>query len=71
MMKTFEKASAEEFAIISSFKENGQHVVRYSNIEWCDVWGDSTTEQILTKKVVFRVVVFAILIRHTRFGFKH
>ena len=33
MMKTYEKGSAEEIAIISSFKENGNHVVRYSSNE--------------------------------------
>ena len=29
MTKTYVKGSAEEIAIISSFKENGNHVVRY------------------------------------------
>ena len=29
MMKTYVKGSAEEITIISSFKENGNHVVRY------------------------------------------
>ena len=33
MMKTYEKGSAEEIAIISSFKENRNHVVTYSSKE--------------------------------------
>ena len=33
MMKTYEKGSDEEIAIISSFKENRNHVVRYSSSE--------------------------------------
>ena len=44
MMKTYEKGSAEEIAIISSFKENGNHIVRYSSNEWSGVWSDLTTE---------------------------
>ena len=42
MMKTYEKGSAAEIAIISSFKENGNHAVRYSGNEWCCVWSDLT-----------------------------
>ena len=49
MMKTFEKGTAEEIAIISSFKENGNHVVRYSSNEWSGVWSDLTIEQTLMK----------------------
>ena len=49
MMKTYEKGSAEEIAIISSFKENGNHVVRYSSNEWSGVWSDLTIEQTLMK----------------------
>ena len=49
MMKTYEKGSAEEIAIIGSFKENGNHVVRYSSNEWSGVWSDLTTEQTLMK----------------------
>ena len=40
MMKTYEKGSAEDIAIISSFMENGNHVVRYSSNEWSHVWSD-------------------------------
>ena len=50
MMKTYEKGSAEEIAIISSFKENGNHFVRYSSNEWSGVWSDLTIEQTLLKK---------------------
>ena len=46
MMKTYGKGSAEENAIIRSFKENGNHVVRYSSNEWSGVWSDLTIEQI-------------------------
>ena len=49
MMKTYEKGSAEEIAIISSFKENGNHVVRYSSNDWSGVWSDLTIEQTLMK----------------------
>ena len=34
MMKRYEQGSAEEIEIISSFKDNGNHVVRYSSNEW-------------------------------------
>ena len=51
MMKTYEKGSAEEIAIISSFKENENHVVRYSGNESSGVWNDLTIEQTLMKKV--------------------
>ena len=57
MMKTYEKGSAEEIAIISNFNENGNHVVRYSSHEWSGVWIDLTVEQrirrIRSSKVVF------------------
>ena len=43
-MKSYEKGSAEEIAIISSFKENGNHVVSYSSNEWSGVWSDITIE---------------------------
>ena len=49
MMKTYEKGSVEEIAIISSFKENGNQVVRYSSNEWSGVKSDLTIEQILMK----------------------
>ena len=49
MMKTYEKGSAEEIATISSFKENGNHVVRYSSNEWSRVWSDLTIEQTMMK----------------------
>ena len=49
MMKTHEKGSAEEIAIINSFKENGNHVVTYSSNEWSGVWSDLTIEQTLMK----------------------
>ena len=45
----YEKGSAEEIAIISSFKQNGSHVVRYSSSEWSNVWSDLTIEQTLMK----------------------
>ena len=45
-MKTYEKGSAEEIAIIRSFKENGNHVVRYSSNEWSGGWSDLTIENI-------------------------
>ena len=34
MMKRYEQGSPEEIEIISSFKDNGNHVVRYSSNEW-------------------------------------
>ena len=40
MMKTYEKGSVEEIEIISSFKKNGNHAVRYSSNEWSGVWID-------------------------------
>ena len=46
MTKTYEKESAEEITIISSFKENGNRVVRYSSNEWSGIWSDLTIEQI-------------------------
>ena len=49
MMKTYEKGSAEEIATISSFKENGNHVVRYSSNDWSRVWSDLTIEQTMMK----------------------
>ena len=49
LMKAYEKGSAEETAIISSFTENGNHVVRYSCYEWSGVWSDLTIEQNLIK----------------------
>ena len=49
MMKTYEKGLAEEIAIISSFKENGNHVVMYSSNEWSGVWSDLIIEQTLMK----------------------
>ena len=49
MKKTYEKGSAEEIAIISSFKENGIPVVRYSSNEWSSVWSDLTIQQTLMK----------------------
>ena len=54
MMKTFEKGTAEEIAIISSFKENGNHVVRYSSNEWSGVWSDLTIEQTLNEEFEVR-----------------
>ena len=42
MMKAYEKGSVEEIAIISSFQENGNHVVRYSSNDWSSVWSDLT-----------------------------
>ena len=50
MMKTYEKGSAEEMAIIYSSKENGKHVVRYSSNEWPSVWSNLIIEQTLMKK---------------------
>ena len=49
MMKTYEKGSTEEIAIISTFKENGNHVVRYSSNEWSGVLSDLKIEQTLMK----------------------
>ena len=49
MMKAYEKGSAEEIAIINSFKQNGNHVVRYSGNKWSGVWRDLTIEQTLMK----------------------
>ena len=48
MVKTYEKGSAEEIAIISSFKKNRNHV-RYSSNEWSSVWSDLAIEQTLSK----------------------
>ena len=45
MMKTHEKGSAEEILIISSFNENGSHVVRYSRNGCSGVSSDLTIEQ--------------------------
>ena len=38
MKKTYKKGSTEEIAIISSFKKNGNHVIRYSSNGWSGVW---------------------------------
>ena len=38
MKKTYQKGSTEEIAIISSFKKNGNHVIRYSSNGWSGVW---------------------------------
>ena len=53
MMKKYEKGSAEETAIISNFKKNGNHIVRYSSNEWCSVWNDLSIEQTLMKNWKF------------------
>ena len=47
MVKIYEKGLVEQIAIISSFKKNGNHVVRYSSNEWSGVWIDLTIEQTL------------------------
>ena len=49
MMKTHEIRLVEQIAIISSFKENGNYVVRYWSNEWSGVWIDLTKEQTLMK----------------------
>ena len=49
MMKTYEAGSAAEMAVISIFKENRNHVVRYSSNEWSGVWSDLTIEQTLMR----------------------
>ena len=60
-MKTYEKGSAEDIEIMSSFKNNGNHVIRYSSNELSGIWSDLTIEQTLWRlqstKVVFQVVV--------------
>ena len=53
MMKKYEKGSAEGTAIISNFKENGNHIVRYSSNEWCSVWSDISIKQTLMKNWKF------------------
>ena len=79
MMKTHEKGSAEEIAIISSL--NGNHVVWYSSNEWSGVWSDLAIEQTLMKNSKSqggisqrcnpKVVVFAMPSQHRGYGFKH
>ena len=49
MMKIYEKRSAEKIAIISSFKESENHLIRYSSNEWSGVLSDITIEQTLMK----------------------
>ena len=51
MMKTYEKGSADEIAIISTFKENENHVARYSSNEWSGVCSDLTIEKTLIKNL--------------------
>ena len=53
MMKKYETGSAEGTAIISNFKENGNHIVRYSSNEWCSVWSDISIKQTLMKNWKF------------------
>ena len=49
LMKSYEKGSPGESAIIKTFKESGSHVVRYSSYEWSGVWSDLSIEQTLMK----------------------
>ena len=51
MMKTYEKGSADEIAIISTFKENENHVARSSSNEWSGVCSDLTIEKTLIKNL--------------------
>ena len=47
MMKTYEKGSAEDIEIMSSFKNNGNHVIKYSSNKLSGIWSDLTIEQTL------------------------
>ena len=73
MMKTYEKGSAEEIAIISSFKENRNHVVTYSSKERSGVI--LTIEQTLMKNSKSEGGIsggrIAISSRHRGYWFKH
>ena len=75
MMKTYEKESAGDIAIISSFKENGNHVVSYSSNEWSSVWSDLTIEQTLMKNWKSEGGIsggsFCNASRHRGYVFKH
>ena len=48
-MKSYEKGSPGESAIIKTFKESGSHVICYSSYEWSGVWSDLSIEQTLMK----------------------
>ena len=49
LMKSYEKGSPGESAIIKTFKESGSDVVRYSSYEWSGLWSDLSIEQTLMK----------------------
>ena len=48
-MLAYEKGSIEEKAVIANFKEDGSHVVRYSNHKWSGIWTDLCIEQTLMR----------------------
>ena len=57
MLKIYEKRSPKEIAIISSFKENGNHIARYSSNEWSGAWSDYRTnfdEELEVRRWYFR-----------------
>ena len=57
MLKIYEKRSPKEIAIISSFKENGNHIARYSSNEWSGAWSNYRTnfdEELEVRRWYFR-----------------
>ena len=50
LMLKNEQGSAEQQAIIESFRSSGSHVVRYSSHEWSGIWTDLCIEQTLMRE---------------------